>query len=201
MGFLNEIDMHFAKFIGRLSGTDEPDIKLAAALASYVTGQGDVCLDLDSTDKNVFSDEQLEAVSIAFPKAGGWQTTLRKSPVVGEPGEQRPLILDEKNRLYLYRYWVYEKTLAESIRRRATGFNTDINLEHLKISLKKIFPNAPAGETDWQKIASIIPVFKRFSVVSGGPGTGKTFTVAKILALLFEMRQIDKIRTYLSAPT
>ena len=123
MGLLNEIDIHFAKFIGRLSATDDPDIKLAAAIVSHVTGKGDVCLDLDSTGQNIFSDELLETESIVWPEIGVWQTKLRKNPVVGEPGELRPLILDEKNRLYLYRYWVYEKTLSESIRRRTTDFD------------------------------------------------------------------------------
>jgi len=127
-GLLNEIDIHFAKFIGRFSATDDPDIRLAAALVSHVTGKGDVCLDLDSTGQKIFSDELLETESIAWPEFGAWQTKLRRNPVVGAPGEQRPLILDEKNRLYLYRYWVYEKALSESVRRRTNGFIPDINL-------------------------------------------------------------------------
>ena len=71
----------------------------------------------------------------------------------------------------------------------------------LKDGLARLFPEDGQEETDWQKVAAFTSVMKRFCVISGGPGTGKTFTVAKILALLLEQPGAEKIRIALAAPT
>ncbi len=205
-GLISEADTHFANFIADLSKDNNPEIFLGAALVSSATGNGDICLDLGSvSEKQVKKDKNVEIPAI-FPKLDVWLEKLRKSSVVGNPGEFCPLILDENNRLYLYRYWEYEKILSESIKRRVKEDVKDIDESLLKESLNRLFPENSGPENsekdiDWQKVASLTAAIKRFCVISGGPGTGKTYTVAKIIAILLEQARDDKLRIYLCAPT
>ena len=64
-----------------------------------------------------------------------------------------------------------------------------------------LFPAKDPRKIDWQKVAAVVAVLKRFSVITGGPGSGKTFTIARILALLLQCIRVDKPRIYLAAPT
>ncbi|MEA3435130.1 MAG: exodeoxyribonuclease V subunit alpha, partial [Thermodesulfobacteriota bacterium] len=162
---------------------------------------GDICLDLGSVSEKQVFKEKNGAISAIFPNLDVWLEKLRKSSVVGKPGEFCPLILDENNRLYLYRYWEYEKILSESIKRRAKEDVNDIDASLLKESLKRLFPEKSENDIKWQKVASLTAAIKRFCVISGGPGTGKTYTVAKILAILLEQAGGEKLRIFLCAPT
>jgi len=205
-GMISKADTHFANFIADLSKDNDPEIFLGAALVSSATGNGDICLDIQTISEKQVIKEKNGEMPVIFPKLDVWLEKLRKSPVVGKPGEFTPLILDENNRLYLYRYWEYEKILSESIKRRVKEDVKDIDASLLKESLKRLFPeNSGPGKSEndinWQKIASLTAAIKRFCVISGGPGTGKTYTVAKILAILLEQAKGDKLRIFLCAPT
>lgn len=175
----SEIDNHFARLVTRLSGTESPDLFYAAALLSHVSAQGHICLKLSSK----------------------WSDKLISSRVVGRPGEFRPLILDEQLRLYLYRYWQYEKILADDIKARSASEIENIDLTLLREGLSRTFEPLQEKNTDWQKLASFISVVKKFCVISGGPGTGKTRLVAKILGLLLEQDKTRGLRIALCAPT
>jgi len=199
-GMLTDIDIHFAKFITDLNKKDDPDIFLAAALVSNATGNGDAYLDLASVaEKPLFVDLKGEG-TVKGPKLSGWSKKLSQSPVVGRPGDFRPLILDKKNRLYLYRYWEYERKLSESIINRSREDIIGQDLILLKDGLKRLFPQNTHNDINWQMVAAYIAVFKKLCVISGGPGTGKTFTMAKILALLLELSK-KKLNILLAAPT
>ncbi|MBW2252339.1 MAG: AAA family ATPase, partial [Deltaproteobacteria bacterium] len=205
-GKISKIDTHFANFIADLSKDNNPEIFLGAALVSSATGNGDICLDLGSVSEKQMIEEQNGEMPVIFPKLDVWLEKLRRSPVVGNPGEFCPLILDKNNRLYLYRYWEYEKILSESIKRRVSEDVKDIDASLLKESLKRLFPENSGPEKsenviNWQKVASLTAAVKRFCVISGGPGTGKTYTVAKILAILLEQAIDKKLRIFLCAPT
>ena len=200
-GYLTDIDIHFAKFITGLGKNDDPDIYLAAALASNATGNGNVYFDLASVDERpVFVGMEQEG-TVKWPKLSGWLQKIRQSPVVGWPGDYRPLILDKKNRLYLYRYWDYEKKLSESILHRSRQEFRDLDITRLTDSLKRLFPQNEGDEFNWQMVAAYIAAIKRICIISGGPGTGKTFTMAKILALLLELHGKEKLNILLAAPT
>ena len=199
--YLSEIDVHFGNFITGLDKNDNSDIFIAAALVSRATGEGDGYLDLNSISrKPIFSDINGEA-GIKKPQISEWLKTLNQSRVVGRPGEFRPLILDEKNRLYLYRYWDYENRLVNSIKSRIKEDIQGIDRSVLKDGLKRLFPNNGNDEFNWHKVAGVIAAFKKFCVITGGPGTGKTFTTAKILALLLELSGKDKLNILLAAST
>jgi exodeoxyribonuclease V alpha subunit len=200
-GYLSEIDVHFGKFIAGFDKNDRPDIFIAAALVSRATGEGDGFFDLNSiTRKPILSDINDEE-TLKSPQLSEWLNTLSQSRSVGSPGEFRPLILDKKNRLYLYRYWDYENRLSSAIKSRIKEDIQGIDKSILKQSLNRLFPNNGNNEFNWHKVAGIIAAFKKFCVITGGPGTGKTFTTAKILALLLELSQKDKPNILLAAPT
>ena len=200
-GLFSPIDIYFARFIVRFSDGWDSDIFLAAALVSRATANGDICLNLNSASDTLSFDSQESLDKLICPPLLTWIEKLFSSPAVGKPGDRCPLILDDQNRLYLYRYWEYEKKLVDSIRARVMGKAQEFNPRCVKRSLNRLFPENGEQEFNWQKVAAIIAMLKRFSVITGGPGSGKTFTIARILALVLECTPKEKLNIYLTAPT
>ncbi|MEI6125789.1 MAG: exodeoxyribonuclease V subunit alpha [Pseudomonadota bacterium] len=208
-GLLNDIDIHFARLMCRLSGDPaDDDLFLAAALASNVTNdEKHVCLDLTTLAgrpllplfTDMPADLRQEWAGERLPDVDVWTKRLLSLPVVGSPGEYKPLILDLKNRLYLYRYWSYEQQLAADIKKRLAlpaAASGDFGLVHE--GFKKHAAGAE-GLHCWQKLAVAAALTHNVCIISGGPGTGKTFTVAAILQFLLEQNQHMNIK--LCAPT
>lgn len=183
--------------MGRLNGEDAPEVLWAAALVSRCTAMGHVCLDLRKPEVGL-SREGPRPGSVPPPRQ--WIERLRKSSVVGNPGDLRPLILDEAGRLYLHRYWEYQEKLAGALRLRMESPPAPYAPIELKLRLEALFPQEDA-QVDWQKVAAFCAVRKTFCVVSGGPGTGKTTTVARVLALLLGEAAPGQLRIALAAPT
>ncbi|MEJ2102702.1 MAG: exodeoxyribonuclease V subunit alpha, partial [Desulfobacterales bacterium] len=200
-GLLAEIDIYFAKFISRFSKDSDPDIFLASALVSHATGCGDICLNLERVAADGFIGKQGEREALICPDLGVWLAKLTANPAVGRPGEIRPLILDTKNRLYLYRYWDYENKLSDSIKKRISTHPAKKDTAHLKDSLNRLFPKTEAQQINWQKVAAAVCSLRHLSIITGGPGTGKTYAATKVLALLLELHRDKELRIYLTAPT
>jgi exodeoxyribonuclease V alpha subunit len=199
-GKITDTEFYFANFIVEIDKNDDPDIFLAAALVSRATGNGDVYLDLGAAAETSISLELNGDGALKAPELSEWSKKIRQSPAVGQPGDFRPLILDKKNRLYLYRYWEYEHHLSDAINRRLREDIPNIDRTLLKDSLKRLFPKNDE-DSKWLKVAAVIAAFKKFCVITGGPGTGKTFTMAKILALLLELSPKKRLDILLAAPT
>jgi exodeoxyribonuclease V alpha subunit len=197
-GALEDLDLHFARLIARV-GDGEGPVALAAALASQWTGRGHICLDLASVAGTRVGEEVGEGV-IEAPPLDRWVAQLRRCPAVGRPGAFTPLVLDEAGRLYLYRYWDYQREVAGALALRLQDEPTDVNLPQLRAGLDRLFPLSADGP-DWQRIAAAAAVLRRFTVISGGPGTGKTTTVIRLLALLVEQGAGRPLRIGLAAPT
>jgi exodeoxyribonuclease V alpha subunit len=200
-GTLSRLDIHFAAHLIRLAGRDMPELALAAALASSYTRQGHVCLDLSDIQGKKLPERDDGEDVIVCPELKEWCKKLMESNVVGDPGEYKPLILDHKFRLYLFRYWDYQERLVESIRRRIREDRPNIDFATLKNRLDRLFPVDNKEDVDWQKVSAFTALMNKFCVISGGPGTGKTTTVAKILALFLEQANSKKLRIALAAPT
>lgn len=195
------MDCHFARFLTSLSGKNIPELFYACALLSHHVAEGHICLDLKTWERRrIIADDECRDFFTA-PKLKDWRVKLSDCQVVGMPGEFKPLILDEQSRLYLYRYWEYETILAERIKRFAFHPpGTMIRRPDIRC-VARLFPGTFEQEPDWQKIAALMACFKPFLVVSGSPGTGKTTTVAGILALILEHAQATTQRVALAAPT
>ncbi len=118
--YFSALDRHFADFMVELAGKVSPDrqrnLWLAAALVSAYVSKGHVCLNLsDSAGAFLGTEEDEGMPSMMCPGIDEWVGSLKELSVVGCPGEFKPLVLDDKMRLYLYRYWSYEQQLANSI--------------------------------------------------------------------------------------
>ncbi|NNF98040.1 MAG: exodeoxyribonuclease V subunit alpha [Desulfobacteraceae bacterium] len=194
------MDLHFAEFISRIAEDDDPDIHLAAALVSRCTTKGDSCLDL----RRIYSENEGRdgPDRIRLPALSVWMDKLAECRAVGEPGQFHPLILDNRHRLYLYRYWAYENTIIDGITKMIENRDTEIDHGRLAESFHRFF-SVPGNNTgvDWQQVAVFMASMKKFCVISGGPGTGKTTTVATILAVLIENAAPTPLNIYLCAPT
>jgi exodeoxyribonuclease V alpha subunit len=207
-GILSLLDIHFAGFMERLAGTRDPQLWLAAAMVSRYTGQGHICLDLSSLDQKRLLDAGDGKGPVVCPNLNDWCKKLRKTAVVGTPGEYAPLILDDRSRLYLHRYWDYQEKLARSIRKHVHDDEEDMDMVRLREGLERVFgasfttgPPGQGEDIDWQKVAAFTSLTKRFCVISGSPGTGKTTTIVRILALILEQTRSSNLRIALSAPT
>ena len=110
---IGELDAHFAAFICRSAGGGTLGLAFAAALTSRATTQGHVCIDLARR-----ADRCVDETDIVMPRLAAWLSELSASGAVGEAGERKPLVL-EGTRLYLSRYWQYERAVAEQVRARA----------------------------------------------------------------------------------
>jgi len=181
----SDLDLHFARLMLRMDGGDNEPLALAAALTSRSVQQGDICLDLKAHAGTLLGGE----AGGALPELESWLASLRASPVVGEPGDYTPLVLDHAHRLYLYRYWDYEQRLGGALISRAGMEPLEVDERRLRQGLDRLFAQNRAEGADWQKIAAATALLRRLTVISGGPGTGKTTTVVRLLALLVDQRQ------------
>lgn len=165
----------------------------AAALCCQVLGNGDVCLPLAR-----WAGQRPWGDSYALPALTDWRTQLAASALVGAPGDFTPLILDGE-RLYLARYQAYEAQLAAQLLNRAAD-QPAVDEAQLSDSLQRLFANN-TQQPDWQRLAAAQAVRKRVAVISGGPGTGKTTTVVRLLAALLEQPGGERLAIGLAAPT
>ncbi|MFP4475697.1 MAG: exodeoxyribonuclease V subunit alpha [Desulfatibacillaceae bacterium] len=191
------VDVHFARFLARRSGDGRDGLFAAAVLASQRVRRGDICCDLSMCAGTRVAMPGGENVSC--PELDPWREELISSPAVGGPGDFRPLVLDG-DLLYLHRYHAYETGFVRDITGRCM-FEPGVDRELLARGVRRVFGDDPLGR--WQRVAAACAVLRRFCVVSGGPGTGKTTTVAGILALIAEQdEQAGRpTRIALCAPT
>jgi exodeoxyribonuclease V alpha subunit len=200
-GILSFLDCSFADFLNRRTGRDDAAVWAAAALVSHSTGQGHVCLDVPALAGKPLPPAQQDLPLPAYPDLVTWRALLLAHPAVGRPGVSRPLILDDHDRLYLHRYWEYEQSLARRIQEEAQAALAPVDESILAAGLNRLFGDNTEDEIDWQKVAACTAVLKRFCIITGGPGTGKTTTVARVLALLLEQPSFQTLRVALAAPT
>jgi exodeoxyribonuclease V alpha subunit len=204
---LREIDLHFAHAIARLGAEREPLVVMAAALASRQVQAGHVCLDLPKLCHNALALDSGEAgAPVEWPALETWLRALRASALVGRADSATPLHLDEHGRLYLRRYFEHEQNLALAILERVRAPRPELDRASLRAGLDRMFGRVRPAQSrkqssqldlfgeqadeldqpDAQRTAAERAVERKFCVITGGPGTGKTATVVKILALLIE---------------
>ena len=182
-------DLHLARHLASLDDSAPEQLALLVALASARIRDGNVCLRLQD-------DPLLERLGITVDLPG-----LAASPLVGGPaeGDGTPLVLDGA-RFYLARYHAWERQVIDGVQRLLAAPPPAVDLALLQQGLARAFPDLP-GEVNWQRVAAALALTRRFALVSGGPGTGKTWTVARILELLLEQPGGDGLRIALAAPT
>ena len=185
-GVLAPADVHVARRICELARDDDERVSLAAALAVRAPRLGHVYVDVETirSTATVDAEEPVDLTLLPWPPADAWLDALRASALVavGEDGADRPLRLIGTS-LYLDRYWREERRLAADLRALRDRSPADVRDDVLADGLDRLF----GGQDDSrQRLAAEAAVRRRFAVVAGGPGTGKTTTVARIVALLYE---------------
>lgn len=187
---VSELAYQFARFILRLEQNNDENVAVLAALVSEAISQGHVCLNLHQLGR------QGTNIPAELPDSEHCIQLLQASNVVGKEGEYAPLILTDGGLLYLYRYWQAEQLIANDIRKRCRTLAITKPEQ-----LQQDFADWPSQEQgiDWQKIAVLMALTRQFSVISGGPGTGKTTIVLRLLTMLHTQSPTSTIA--LAAPT
>ncbi|RAR59795.1 DNA helicase/exodeoxyribonuclease V alpha subunit [Onishia taeanensis] len=200
-----------------------PLLLLAAALASHQLGRGHVCLDLAQTlatpdlalslppeGDSLDDPPPLPSRVMAALDLDAWRAALAQPELVAEGPGSTPLVLAgsrERPRLYLRRYWQHEQDIHSRIVARLGGTDNDDapDAARLRPILDALFPEpTQPAPLDWQKAACALAGRSRFAVITGGPGTGKTTTVVRLLALLQALafgEDEQALRIRLAAPT
>ena len=194
---LRALDAQFAMMI---ASDEQPAVMLAAALVSHDAGEGHVCIPLSRlAPEFCFAGRQPDFAEQLFAEAAiktDWRETLLASSAVSEHEGATPLKLIGE-RLYLNRMWQNEQAVACFFGAENRAISLDE--EQVVSVLNQLFD--PMPDTDWQKVAAAVALTRRISVISGGPGTGKTTTVAKLLAALVQLSGAQNLRIQLAAPT
>lgn len=166
-------------------------------LLSKKLAEGSVCIDLNKINWEKLKEEDNGLSNFRLVSTD----ELKKNKFVSSGEIKKPLILSN-NRLYLQRYYHYETSILSRIKamiETEDETNSAELLNTIKDDIPKLFDKKPENQTDWQAVAAISAVINRFSIITGGPGTGKTTTVAKQLSLLLKIN--PKMKIALAAPT
>lgn len=221
-GWLRRLDSAMATFMQELDASASTILLVSAAILAQMEGRGHTCLPLrllaTSPDDVLAWPPQAQAElqslwSSLATDLNGWLAALQSSPLVRSANEAvdlgQPLVLsgtDGEPLLYLRRYWNHEQKVAHAILQRCAA-NQMVDEPMAAKWLDQLFdtdnkPVEKAEEIDWQKLACAVALRAGMTVITGGPGTGKTYTAARLLALLFAMSETPQgLRVALAAPT
>lgn len=219
-GWLRALDINFGRYLQRQLGDSEQSLQVAvlATLVSHKLGQGHPCLKLAELRRNPdaylhilpehlrLNPQALDQSLAAFlpdqifaqQEPMQWLETLQQSVVC--KGEQSPLVVVE-DAIYLRRMWNYEQGISVDLQRRMTQ-QVPITAPQVAEHLTALFGPPQAPQVSWQRLACAMAVKSGFSMITGGPGTGKTYTVVRLLALLQALHTgAQPLRIRLAAPT
>ena len=188
LGLVELLDVELARALGRMTSKSSAEVELAVALTSRNVRRGHTCFPVGMAVSDIWPGEATPPDTLPDPTA--WKKALNESPLT----QGGPLVLDANGRLYLRRYWQLERDIARELAARSVMPPVIAGEESwLGAALDDLFPGEPDSP---QRRAAQNALRHRVSLLCGGPGTGKTTTVAAIVALLIQGR----LRTAGAAP-
>ena len=219
-GVLGAAEVHVAARLGRLTRELDPEALLGLAFAVRAPLHGHICAHLEQLDDSLLPDpaeggKEQQGPGLPWPEdRAAWAVAIRTCQNLVRLGQEdriTPFVLDGAL-LYMDRYWRYQTRLAANLRRMGAGPTIRPHLPGLlRAGLDSLFPPQPgsldADQLDRQKLGAVMAVLRPLSVISGGPGMGKTWTIRKILTLLFVQQAAARgerspdLRVALAAPT
>lgn len=193
-GVFDSLDVALTKRMAQAVGETDADVLLAVTLATRWARDGHSCLDLHTQRELKFSFEQEREIKVQLPPANALLPKLQQSRLCGHGEPLSPWILDDQ-RLYLRRYAHAEAFVAKRLLEMAAANGKAI----ANADLLNLLPAAEPGDLQGQALR--LALQRRFLLLSGGPGTGKTWLAAKLLTILAEQNGLAKPRVMLLAPT
>ncbi|WP_251140878.1 exodeoxyribonuclease V subunit alpha [Cellulomonas dongxiuzhuiae] len=203
-GVLTSADVRVAERLGELTGEDDATVHLAAALAVRAVRSGSVCVDLADAPTLAAEgspddpDAPLPDVPLPWPDLDAWTAAVRRSALVADgvdgPADRPVRWVD--GRVYLDRYWRDEQVVRRDVDARLASL-LDVDDDALRTAVHARFDRAQDAR---QRLAAATAALSRLTVLTGGPGTGKTTTVARLVAVLRDVAGPD-LRVALAAPT
>ncbi|MCB6184481.1 exodeoxyribonuclease V subunit alpha [Leeia sp. TBRC 13508] len=178
---VTEFPEQITKVLSLLAQIDNPVVEALILRLANSLQEGHVCLHL--------STDEINDLSHRHQSING---------LIGSPTEFTPLILDG-HKLYFHRYWLYEDRFANQLCKRLNQQSANVDEAQIKLLLNKLFANK-LDDIDWQKVAVAAASLSNFTIISGGPGTGKTSTVLRLLLLLQGLAK-QPLTIRLAAPT
>ncbi|RUO40387.1 exodeoxyribonuclease V subunit alpha [Idiomarina aquatica] len=212
--WIRSIDVALVELLQQ-AGEQNPAVLLASLFASHQVGRGHTVLHLNALAENPNHTLALppvnntagdcvtpaELLEQCWPKAE--PSVLESTLCVDTTGEgQQPLVLIN-DQLYLRRYYLYERFIEADLKQRMDD-EPVVNEELLQQTLALLFASSADDKINWQRLACANTVKHRFSVLTGGPGTGKTYTVVRLLTALQHQTLklgLPPLRISLAAPT
>ena len=219
VGMLRRLDVALAIWLHEQDAAVAPCALVAVTMLAHMEGRGHSCLPLEQlvhAPNTVLGWEAQELPAqhtlwAQLPtRLQDWVQALQACALVRRVGEQadqaQPLVLAAADGaqplLYLRRYWDYERMVASHIVQRSQAQPVALQEADARQWLDRFFPPTHEEACNWQKVACALALHGNFSVITGGPGTGKTYTAARLLALLFATAsKPDQLRVALAAPT
>lgn len=205
-GALRRLDYALAAFLWQREPAAPAALPVAAALVSHVEGEGHTCLPLADLPARLQAFPALAAQPLPGSVAE-WCAALRACACVRletDADSGQPLVLSATGagaRLYLRRYHGCEQRIRAALAQRSTDGAPDVAQADLRCWMDRLFASA-SDAFDWQKAACALALRGRLTLITGGPGTGKTYTAARLLALLAATApRPETLRVALAAPT
>lgn len=184
-----DIHRYFATYFN--AGELEPYIYILSKKMS----EGHICINIENTKHADFGEY--------YPGTVTQPKHLHLHHLVSDGTQNKPFVINNGN-LYMQRYYKYESNIISSIQSIISYENEVLekrmqDLTANKYIIKQLFPELLASRTDWQMLATLSAIINQFSIITGGPGTGKTTTVSRILTMLLTLT--PDMHIALAAPT
>ncbi len=178
----SELDYFFAKSMALAFNEKDPIVIVSCALVSRSLSEGHVCLDIPTVAGTQTLLSENSQIILQYPNLDTWIISLKNSSMISN-GIHTPMVLDSGLRLYIARYFDFQNRLIDNITQRVWFASPPMDETLIDEILEEFFPNADEHPMQ-QKRAVKNAVLKRFTIISGGPGTGKTFVIRMIRKIL-----------------